>query len=321
MRIEPQKILCAIDFSEGSRGILSYGSLLAEEFGSKLTLCHIVPANLNVSAHLTTYFDYSGIEQELMEKAQHRLGKMAETLDVACDVLVASGHPAMQIESIAHEQKMDMVIAATHGRSGMKRFLIGSVTERLLKVLNCPLLVLHGRDDSIPEKSMPAAQIKKILVGCDFSRDSDLAMKYAVSFAQEFQTQLHLAHVIRPEERADVLFQVEAGAQETSSGTWDRLVYPGVEFDPSSENARLKEMLAALVPPGSSDWCLPVTVLLDGQPYKELVSYAVGEQIDLIVLGVRGHNLLEEFLVGSTTDRVIRQARCPVLAVRHHQED
>ncbi len=71
-----------------------------------------------------------------------------------------------------------------------------------------------------------------------------------------------------------------------------------------------------MVPDDSRHWCTPVTPVLEGEPYQELLSFAQKKQVDLIVLGVRGHSLLEKFLVGSTTDRVISRSECPVLAVR-----
>ena len=64
------------------------------------------------------------------------------------------------------------------------------------------------------------------------------------------------------------------------------------------------------------DWCTPKTILLAGHPHEELTKYAVVNEIDLIVLGVRGHSLVETMFVGSTTDRVVREAPCPVLSVR-----
>ena len=71
-----------------------------------------------------------------------------------------------------------------------------------------------------------------------------------------------------------------------------------------------------MVPEEARTWCNPVTALLAGQPHEELIKYAVVNDIDLIVLGVRGHSLVETLFVGSTTDRVLRRAPCPVLSVQ-----
>ena len=79
---------------------------------------------------------------------------------------------------------------------------------------------------------------------------------------------------------------------------------------------KLREKLAGMIPEEADNWCTPKTALLAGQPHEELTKYAVVHEIDLIVLGVRGHSLVETLFVGSTTDRVVRQAPCPVLSVR-----
>jgi nucleotide-binding universal stress UspA family protein len=71
-----------------------------------------------------------------------------------------------------------------------------------------------------------------------------------------------------------------------------------------------------MVPEEARTWCNPVTTLLAGQPHEELVKYAVVNGLDLIVLGVRGHSLVETLFVGSTTDRVLRNSPCPVLSVQ-----
>ena len=70
-----------------------------------------------------------------------------------------------------------------------------------------------------------------------------------------------------------------------------------------------------MVPEEAGNWCTPQTALLQGHPYEELVRYAQSNHIDMIVMGVRGHRLVKTLFLGSTTDRVIRRAPCPVLSV------
>jgi nucleotide-binding universal stress UspA family protein len=77
----------------------------------------------------------------------------------------------------------------------------------------------------------------------------------------------------------------------------------------------LKGDLAGLVPEEARNWCEIKAVCLAGKPYKELLKYAALNAIDLIVLGVRGHGLVETLFLGSTTDRVSRRSTCPVLSV------
>lgn len=323
MRIEPKKIMCAIDFSEFTDTILSYGKSLALEFGSTLCLCHIVQKIIMVSSHMPPYIDYAGIEDERIRHTREKLEKMATAIKMDCDILISAGHPADEIEAMARQNNVDMIIAATHGGSGVKRFLIGSVTNRLLKTLSCPLLVLHSQNNHLIFENKKSIKFKRILVGCDFSRDSQLAFDYALSLAQEFQTQLFLAHVIRPTEQielpgADYIKLQEGDTMWTYSEYIDLQKKTSDEWHNKSTLAnRLETQLSNMVPEESRNWCSPVTILLEGQPYKELIDYAETKKVDMIVLGIRGHGFLEQFLVGSTTDRVISRASCPVLAVRH----
>jgi nucleotide-binding universal stress UspA family protein len=97
------------------------------------------------------------------------------------------------------------------------------------------------------------------------------------------------------------------------------LLKPGIELEEKRQQDlryQLYDKLKNMVPEEARNWCNPLTTLLAGQPYEELTKYAVLYNIDLIVLGVRGHSLVEKLFVGSTTDRVVRQATCPVLTVR-----
>jgi len=182
------------------------------------------------------------------------------------------------------------VITATHGRSGLTRFLLGSVTERLLRTLTCPLLVVRSPEHDFVAPAGDQIELRRVLVGCDFSPDSSLALQHALSLAQEFEAELHLMHVLEPSTGL---------AEELQRSLMDAL----------------QQRLSALIPEAAQTWCRVTTTLSVGQPHEELSQYAVNHDIDLIVLGVRGHSLVERLLVGSTTDRVLRQAPCPVLSV------
>ena len=80
-------------------------------------------------------------------------------------------------------------------------------------------------------------------------------------------------------------------------------------------NNQLIQKLNDMVPREAANWCTPQTSIMEGQPYDELIKYAETRDIDMIVLGVRGHGLVKTLFLGSTTDRVIRDSPCPVLSV------
>jgi nucleotide-binding universal stress UspA family protein len=168
-----------------------------------------------------------------------------------------------------------------------------------MRTLSCPLLVVNSPEHKFVSSEDQEIKIDKILVGCDFSPDSGQAFNHALSLAQEFEAELHLAHVIEPPTQPGFNDDNASVSLEIQQEYRDLLIQ------------KLKEM----VPAEARYWCTPQTGLLEGQPYEEIVTYAESQDIDMIVLGVRGHGLVKTLFLGSTTDRVVRRSPCPVLSV------
>jgi nucleotide-binding universal stress UspA family protein len=298
MRKQFKNILCATDFSDFSNHTVSYGVALAKEFEAKLFICHVIDLS-SVAIYGEFQLDPVGQQNRIMEDANAQLEDLTGNQPVAWEPLITVGKPADEIARAVEEKEIDLVITATRGRSGLKRIILGSVTERLMRTLACPLLVMSSPEHDPVGTADREFKLKKILVGCDFSPDSGQAFNHGLSLAQEFQSELHLAHVIEPPAQPDLLKGETSVTFEIREDYRDLLTN------------KLKDM----VPEEAGNWCTPQTSLLEGQPYEELVNYAESNDIDMIVLGVRGHGLVKTLFLGSTTDRVIRRSPCPVLSV------
>ena len=299
MRVQFNRILCATDFSNYSNRTIFYGNLLAHEFGAKLYVCHVIDLS-SVAIYGEFQIDPVGQQDRIKQDAEEQLQRILGELPIQWESIINVGQPAEEIARIVEEEKIDLVISATRGRSGLKRLILGSVTERLMRSLSCPLLVVQGKDPEKQEKPAESIGLDKILIGCDFSNDSKLAIAYGLSLAQEFEAELHLAHVIAPPVYPEFIKTGSAAVH----GVQDHVL-----------NDLLTEKLEKLVPEEARNWCRLQTILLEGPPYTELVNYADRNEIDMIVMGLRGHGLVKTLLLGSTTDRVIRHTPCPVLAV------
>jgi len=295
MRIQLKNILSATDFSDTSNLAVSYGQKLAKEYSARLLLCHVLSVPTGYGEALPDPF----IQQSrMMDQATERFSRWMEGQSIDWEPIVSIGSAAEEITRYAEEKKVDLAICATHGRSGLKRLILGSVTERLIRSLTCPVLVVRPQAVEPAGSSSGEVRFQRILVGCDFSPDSDLAFQYALSLAQEYLSELHVVHVIEPPIYKHMLNAAKVeGIRQPLRG-------------------QLKEKLSDMVPQDAHNWCKPVTALLAGEPYDELIKYAVVNEIDLVVLGLRGRTLVETLLMGSTTDRVIRQAPCAVLSVQ-----
>ena len=298
MRRQFRSIICATDFSEFAEGIVAYGIAMAKQFEATLYICHVVDLP-TVSAYGEAVFDPIEYQQRFMETARREIDRLLDGAGIEYQPLITIGNTTDEIARVAKEYIADLVITATHGRSGLRRLFLGSVTERLMRTLPCPLLVLRGSEKETEQSLRENFPFKKIMVGCDFSRDSELAVEYSLSIAQEFESELHLVHVVEPSGYRDLFKLQNESGEKFKEELYDMI----------------REKLNALVPRDALDWIHLYTRLLVGKPYAELIRYAEMHKIDMTALGIRGHGMVEELLVGSTTDRVIRQAPCPVLSI------
>jgi len=299
MRPKLKNIMCLTDLSAFSNQTIDYGIALAREFESHLYLCHVVDIP-SMALYAESHMDPAEHQKQLIKNAESTFGDLIKGENIDWEPLIIVGPTVSEISRLVEEKQIDLAIAASHGRSGLKRLVLGSITEELIRTISCPMLVIRSPEKTAKKPEPVEFRLKKIMAGCDFSSDSLLAFRYALSFAQEFEAELHLVHVIEP----PTYQYISKTISDTEKGGYEDL------------KTLLNEKLEKLVPQEARNWCSPVTNLLEGRADKKIVEYAKDNQIDLIVLGVRGHGLVETLFLGSTTDRVARQAPCPVLSVR-----
>ena len=298
MKVNFNNILCATDLSELSAIAITSGVALAKVFNAKLFVCHIVDLS-TTAAYGDIIFAPLELQNKTIGYSHAQLEQIMQHQTIAWEPLVTAGHPPDEIAKFVAMHRIDLVVSATHGRSGLKRVFLGSITERLMRILPCPLLIVKSLADTETPAGEFSLGFKKILVGCDFSVFSELAVQYGLSLAQDFESELHLIHVVETPFYKDILKGGSSSGISSEKNLHDQL----------------NEKLSKMIPEGSEIWCHPKTVLLAGRPYEEIIKYSLLNSIDLIVLGIRGRNLIEVLLTGSTTDRVSRQSPCPVLSV------
>ena len=298
MKINFQRILCATDLSDFSNSAVVKAVEMAKEFGSKLSICHVIDLPMATMHGAALVFQEEQIE-EMKNSAFDQIRDLVAGNELSWEAVVETGPVSGTLCRFAEGKRADLTIVSTHGRTGLKRLFLGSVTERLLRTITCPLLVVTSpKTDDEPVKRFKGFGFKNILVGCDFSADSKRAVEYGFSLSQEFQAIIHLVHVVEPFVYLDSL--------ESDSFYKEMLV---------DNSTGCRDRLEELVPKEALDWCKVEIACEKGKPFQALKVYADLHQVDLIVLGVRGHSLVETMLLGSTTDRLIRGVDCPVLSV------
>jgi nucleotide-binding universal stress UspA family protein len=146
------RVLVPIDFSDPSREALRHARALASLYGAEIDLLYVVEEALHPAFYVGGVSSIYDVEPDIEEKARTHLQKFADKTsgaDVNINVHAVPGRAAASILSFVEEYDIDLVTTSTHGRTGMDRFLLGSVAEKLVRHLRCPVLTVKAFGRSI----------------------------------------------------------------------------------------------------------------------------------------------------------------------------
>jgi nucleotide-binding universal stress UspA family protein len=278
--ININKILCPVDFFPASEAAVKYAAGLAGNYDARLHLLHVITP-IVAGAH-EFMFDTTDIIRSLEKAAAAEMNKLVDMLKstgVAVDTEISTGDVYNEIKNAIASQKPELVVMGTHGRRGVERWFMGSTTEKLMRHSPVPLVTISaaGERPSVP-------RFRRILVTTDFSDGTPDALAYAFSVAQENDSRLTLLHVAHEPTANPLIKEVE-------------------------------KQLYDLVPAEALNWCDVDTRVETGVPYRIILKTIQDEGIDLLVMNIHGKGMLDRALVGSTAERVVRVAPCPVMLI------
>jgi nucleotide-binding universal stress UspA family protein len=284
------KILLPIDFSERSPGAARYAKMLACRFHSELTVVHVVPINSMMYGAEVPYGGFLEIWEKLRGDAYDRIASFSakELNGVPLKNLVLEGDPAREIVRVAHHGKFDLIVLPTHGYGPFRRFILGSVTTKVLSDADCP--VLTGVHISEVEPAKPVF-FRNILCAIDLGPQSEKTLRWAFSFAQEFQASLSIVHALPP---------LEVGQARYFDAGWRTMVeQQAVE--------QLKELATKV---GTS-----APLIIENGDLQEIVREAAQSvQADMAVIGRHaGSGLIGRLRAHAYA--IIRESPCPVVSV------
>jgi nucleotide-binding universal stress UspA family protein len=275
-------ILAPTDLSDSSIPALRYARLFADRFAARLTILYSEPILYPVS------MGGAGEGLYLDPTPQHRAQLRAEVVrqagplmnERAYDVEVTIGHPVPTILTAARNQAADLVVMGTHLRHGWRRALIGSVSEGVLHGCECPVLTVATQD------GFPAAKphdVTHVLCPVNFTDLALDSLRVAARLAEAFGAALTVVHVL--------------------------------ERDHGTNLAEAEARVRSWIGPELQDGCSYRELVLRGGPSERVLDCAEDIGVDLLVIGAQHRLFRDATVIGTTTERVIRFASCPVLVV------
>jgi nucleotide-binding universal stress UspA family protein len=288
-----KKLLCPIDFSPGSQQALTVAARIARETGAELVLAHAWYLPARAFAGDCPIPDH--MIQQLLDEAARPLDDATKRVGDLGVPRVTSrllrGVPWDQITQAARaDSAIDAIVMGTHGRSGVARVLLGSVTEQVIRHAPCSVLAIREQGTTLP--------FSNILCPIDFSDDSRHAIERAAELAGPGTTSIKLLHVIEP---AVTLRDLSLGENQLAA----------LDHKATQELAGWASKLAKMV-------SVPVTTAIDiGRPgARILAALDADPSIDLVIMGTHGRTGIKRVLLGSVAEKVLRHATCPVLIER-----
>jgi nucleotide-binding universal stress UspA family protein len=291
IQIAIHSILMATDFTEASFKPARYATTLARRYGSKLYLAHIVDHAGKAHGGSHPIDEATLIALQEGERLESRLAKERSLADVDHALIVRAGDVWDELSQIISTEVIDLVVVGTHGRTGIKKLVLGSVAERIFRNSPCPVLTI-GPHVRTPRD--PGAEPTHILVPTDFSLQSRLALQYALFIARKHQAQLTLVHILE---------KAFSNAKEAPAAA-------------RSARARLRDFAAAeeILTSG------PELVTGVGPMVDRILNIARKRRADLIVIGVSAAAGLKDHALWPNAYRIVCGAHCPVLTVRGGQQ-
>jgi len=298
-RTPVERILLPTDFSSFSAHALRHALALAHRFKARLKVAHVIPrVPLEEADYFTAPWVMTPEARQRIDEEMRRFLAPAREARIIHEAEVCEGDPGRMIASLADEMEADLVVMGTHGRGGLEHLLLGSVAERLIRRLPCPVLTVcheEGRTWEAP------GLITRIVCATHFSETSSEAFRVALSFADPSHSEVILLHVVE-------------GAPDFGDVTYIALPYAGPLRQDLERYAR--ERLSKMIEGVESGGVRITPRVVSGRAYKEILRTAAEERADLVVVGAQGHGVVEHMLSGSNAQHVIRRATCPVLTVR-----
>lgn len=285
--IAVKRILYATDFSEVSLALLPLVSTIAHRYGSRVFVVNVwTPGPYTMISPEAAGVLQRKDEREIQAKTRQLLNTK-ELTGLSATAIVKSGHPAQELSRLAREKNIDLAILATHGRTGLKHLLMGSVAEELFRNLACPVLTVGP---NVSKRSIEETEIKHILFPTDLSDESRAVFPYLASLASDYRASLTLLHVL---------------PVETATNP-----------DAKSLAEPLRQEMLSIFSSHIDPRCPAEFVIDFGDTVERILAHAQTGTADLIGLGVRQAGELITHFRKTVAYRVVLQAPCPVLTSR-----
>jgi len=283
---KPSTILFASEIPANEKAF-AFALAQASEFGADLILFHAYGTSVAAASETSgiRYYDYAAAARAKI-KSLEPLARQARQAGIRCEIVVRPGLPAAQILAFLHERSVDRVVMGTHSPGPIGKLLVGSVAEAVLRSASVPVYIVGPET---VEGNYRNLATRTILCALSLHETSYVVAAFAAELAHQHNARLILQHVIRPQDRAELL----AGRSTDE-----------IEAD-----------LFDMVPSELQGNIMVQTIVVPGDPTEELLYQGRTQLADLIVLGAQGASAFAAITRHGVVYKLLAHAHCPVITL------
>ncbi|WP_181685293.1 universal stress protein [Halorhabdus salina] len=283
-----EEILLPVDDTTGNAEALHHAGEIAHYLDSEIRLLHVADTEQH-SVTLTEEGVVDGLVRQ-GERIVNDAGETLETLNVTYSTDVVQGSPAETIVEYAAEYDYDLIVMPTHGRQGLSRYLLGSVTEKVVRLSNVPVLTARMQEDDTF-----AFPYERILLPTDGSEGATRAARHGIDLAATVEATVHAVSAV---ETAALGPDVRSGVTQGA-------------FDQGAQDA-----VADVATMADKRGVAVETHVQSGTADEEILTAIDLHDCDAVVMGTTGRRGVDRILLGSVAEKTVRTASVPVVTVR-----
>lgn len=280
-----ETILCPTDLSETSLKAVPLATEFARIHGADLHLLNVHLLHSITPSEEDIPFPGEAQARDALESSAEGIPWNQVVHEVTRGV-----NAAPTILDYAADHDVDLIVMGSHGRRGFRRLLLGSVTEEVVRMAPCPVLVVGH----LPEAPAPS-DVDRIIVPVDFSAFTDGQLEAAVELATTFDVPLELVHAVEPIPYVQMSYPIAVDVEDFKHHAQRRI------------DQLLEQLEGRVAASGRA---------VVGMADEVVMEFAEESVAPLVVMSSHGHSGVTRLLLGSTTERLLRRAPCPVLVTR-----
>ena len=296
-----ERILVPLDGSDLAETALPYSEELAGTLGSDIRIIHVSEAYDDKSDHMHQLYMDNMIEA--IRSGAQKYTEASGRKEVNVGSVQLYGHAAEQIVDYADREKNSLIVMATHGQSGIRRWLLGSVATKVVMAAKQPVMLVRAQEAT--RKVNDKRKLRKVLVPLDGSKESEAIIPHIRELVSKLKAEVVLLQVIAPA-HFGYSFSEEAAFVSPNPQQMETIM--------TKYKSYLETVGVILRDRGiKTEWGVAF-----GIPAEAIISTADSVQADLVAMSTHGLSGIGRWALGSTANKVLHAGSTPVLLVRPH---